>query len=98
MGRIVSTMPDRFMSQVVIFESTFSWFGNFRRIVLRNQCQLRTYEALIQIACVMILTKRLRVYATGSARNGSDEFAFLLLTVACRVTFMSRRDESSGEF
>ena len=37
----------------------FSWFGNFRRIVVRYEHQVCMYEAFIQIACIMIVIKRL---------------------------------------
>ena len=40
-------------------ERTFSWLGNFRRIVVRYEHQVCMYEAFLQIACVMIIIKPL---------------------------------------
>ena len=49
---------DRYRRRYTV-ERTFSWFGNFRRIVVRYEHQVCMYEAFIQIACIMIVIKRL---------------------------------------
>jgi len=49
---------DRYRRRYTV-ERTFSWFGNFRRIVVRYEHQVCMYEAFLQIACVMIVIKRL---------------------------------------
>ncbi len=49
---------DRYRRRYTV-ERTFSWFGNFRRIVVRYEHQVCMYEAFLQIACVMIVLKRL---------------------------------------
>ena len=42
-----------------IAERIFSWIGNFRRIVVRYEHQISMDEAFLQIACIMIIIKRL---------------------------------------
>jgi transposase len=49
---------DRYRKRYIV-ERTFSRFGNFRRLVVRYEHQIGMYVAFIQIACVMIVIKRL---------------------------------------
>jgi transposase len=48
---------DRYRRRYIV-ERTISWFGNFRRLVVRYEHQIGMFVAFIQIACVMIVIKR----------------------------------------
>jgi transposase len=39
-------------------ERIFAWRGNFRRLVVRYDCSLTTYQAFVHIACFMIVLRR----------------------------------------
>ena len=41
-----------------IIERTIAWLGNFRRLVVRYDRSLKIYEAFFQIACLMIVLRR----------------------------------------
>jgi len=49
---------DRYKRRYIV-ERTFSWFGNFRRLVIRYEHQDFMYDAFIQVACIIIVVKRL---------------------------------------
>jgi len=49
---------DRYRRRYIV-ERTFSWFGNYRRLVVRYEHQLCMYQAFLQLACIMIALKRL---------------------------------------
>ena len=40
-------------------ERTFAWLGNFRRLVVRWERKLRSYRAFFNIACMMIVLRKL---------------------------------------
>ena len=40
-------------------ERTFSWFGAFRRLLIRWENQLKMYRAFFHIACALIVLRRL---------------------------------------
>lgn len=40
-------------------ERTYAWLGNFRHRVVRYDRKLNIYQALFQIACFMIVLRRL---------------------------------------
>ena len=39
-------------------ERTFAWLGNFRRLVVRYDRSITTYEAFFHIACLMITLRK----------------------------------------
>ena len=41
-----------------IIERTNSWWQNFRRLVVRYERAVRNFEALVQMACVLITLKK----------------------------------------
>jgi transposase len=49
---------DRYRRRYIV-ERTFSRFGNFRRLVVTYEHQLCMYQAFLQVACIMIVVKRL---------------------------------------
>jgi len=48
---------DRYRRRYMV-ERTFSWFGKFRRLVVGYEHEICMYDAFIQIACIMIILKR----------------------------------------
>jgi transposase len=40
-------------------ERTISWWGNFRRLVVRWEYHLRMYQAFVNLACLMIVLRQL---------------------------------------
>lgn len=40
-------------------ERTFAWIGNFRRIVVRWDRKIQSYQAFFKIACMLIVLKKL---------------------------------------
>ncbi len=41
-----------------IVERTFSWLGNFRRVLIRWEKYVSTYAGFIHLACIMLCLKR----------------------------------------
>ena len=41
-----------------IVERTFSWIGNYRRLLVRHENLLSVYKAFFHIACIMITLKQ----------------------------------------
>jgi transposase len=39
-------------------ERTFAWFGNFRRLVVRYDRDIRMYSAFFHVACIMITLRQ----------------------------------------
>ena len=39
-------------------ERTFAWFGNFRRLVVRYEKNIRIYSAFFHVACIMITLRQ----------------------------------------
>ena len=40
-------------------ERTFAWWGNFRRLVVRWEYHIQMYQAFVNVACMMIILRRL---------------------------------------
>jgi hypothetical protein len=40
------------------FERTFSWFGNYRRLVVRWDRSITIYRAFFHVACMMITLRQ----------------------------------------
>ena len=40
-------------------ERTFSWWGNFRRLVVRWEYHIEMYQAFINVACLLIVLRQL---------------------------------------
>ena len=40
-------------------ERTFSWWGNFRRLVVRWEYHIQMYQAFVNVACLLIVLRQL---------------------------------------
>ena len=40
-------------------ERTFAWLGNFRRLLVRHERNIKIYEAFFHIACLLITLRHL---------------------------------------
>ncbi len=39
-------------------ERTFAWLGNFRRLVVRYECNINMYSAFFHVACIIITLRQ----------------------------------------
>jgi transposase len=48
---------DRYRRRYIV-ERTFSWIGNYRRLVVRYENHINMFVAFIQMACIMVTLKK----------------------------------------